>query len=167
MSRRFVFILLAVVAAATYWNSLDAPFVGDDDTAITTNQSIHQITESLNPPIETPVAGRPVVNLSLALNYAYGGLDPRGYHVVNLAVHLGCALLLFGIVSRTLTRQRFFSQRAPLDAIALAPALLWMVHPLLSETIDYTTQRTESMMGFWFLLTLYAAIRARVRRKAA
>ncbi len=166
MSRRFVFILLAVVAAATYWNSLDAPFVWDDDTAITTNQSIHEIADSLNPPIETPVAGRPVVNLSLALNYAYGGLDPRGYHVVNLAVHLGCALLLFGVVRRTLARQPFFSHRAPMDAIALAPALLWMVHPLLSETIDYTTQRTESMMGFWFLLTLYAAIRARGGRRA-
>ena len=35
-----------------------------------------------------------------------------------------------------------------------------MAHPLLSETVEYVTQRTESMMGLFFLLTLYAAIRA-------
>jgi len=165
MSRRLVVILLALVAAATYWNALDGPFVWDDDTAITTNQSIHEIAESLNPPIETPVSGRPLVNLSLAVNYAWGGLEPRGYHVFNLLVHLTCALLLFGIVRRTLDRGRFFSGQAPVDAIALAAALLWLVHPLVSETIDYTTQRTESMMGLWFLLTLYSAIRSRDRRR--
>jgi len=159
-----VFALFAVVAIATYWNGLQAPFVWDDDTAITTNQSIHEITESLIPPIETPVAGRPLVNLSLALNYAMGGLETTGYHVFNLAVHVSCALLLFGIVRRTLRRHRYLRSTAPVDAVALAAALIWMVHPLLSETIDYTTQRTESMMGLFFLLTLYAAIRARGRR---
>jgi protein O-mannosyl-transferase len=161
MSRKFVAVLLAAVALATYWNALDAPFVWDDDSAITNNQTIHQITESLIPPIETPVSGRPVVNLSLAINYAMGGLEPRGYHVFNLAVHAGCALLLFAIVSMTLRRRKYFSSKAPVDGVALAAALVWMVHPLLSETIDYATERTESMMGLFFLLTLYAAIRAR------
>jgi Flp pilus assembly protein TadD len=151
MPRKFAVALLAAVALATYWNGLRAPFVWDDDIAITTNQSIHQITESLVPPLETPVSGRPVVNLSLAINYAFGELEPAGYHVFNLAVLVGCALLLFGIVRRTVAR----------DDVALAAALIWMVHPLLSETIDYATERTESMMGLFFLLTLYAAIRAR------
>jgi hypothetical protein len=159
MSRRFAFVLLTVVALAAYWNALDAPFVWDDDGAITTNQSIHEIVTSLNPPAETPVAARPVVNVSLALNYAYGGLDPFGYHVVNLAVHLACALLLFGIVARTLERQLDVRIRGTATLLALAPALLWMVHPLLSETVAYTTQRTESLMGLFFLLTLYCAIR--------
>ena len=106
------------------------------------------------------------MNLSLAINYAMGELEPFGYHVFNLTVHLLCALLLFGIVSRTLRRQRIFGDKGPVDAVALACALVWMVHPLLSETIDYTTERTESMMGLFFLLTLYAAIRARDRKRA-
>jgi hypothetical protein len=159
-----VFVLLTVVAIATYWNGLSVPFVWDDDTAITTNQSIHEITDSLIPPLETPVSGRPLVNLSLAINYAMGGLETTGYHVFNLAVHVCCALLLFAIVRRTLQRHRYFSSTAPVDAVALAAALIWMVHPLLSETVDYTTERTESMMGLFFLLTLYSAIRARPRR---
>jgi hypothetical protein len=161
MPRRLAPLLLAVAAIAVYWNVLDAPFFWDDDIAITTNQSIHEIAESLNPPIETPVSGRPIVNLSFALNYAYGGLDPRGYHVVNVAIHIACGLLLFGVVRRTLARQLNAATDSSLNAIALAPALLWIVHPLLSETVDYTTQRSESLMAMFFLLTLYAAIRAR------
>ena len=154
-------LLLAIVALAAYWNGLRAPFVWDDDPAIVSNQSIRQITTSLNPPLETPVSGRPVANLSLAVNYAMGDLEPFGYHAINLAVLVACALLLFGIVRRTLKRHGGFGATAPIDGIALACALVWMAHPLLSETVDYATQRTESLMGLFFLLTLYAAIRAR------
>jgi Flp pilus assembly protein TadD len=85
--------------------------------------------------------------------------------VLNLAIHAACALLLFGIVRRTLRRRSGDSWAASSDAVALAAALVWMVHPLLSETIDYTTQRSESLMGLFFLLTLYAAIRAREPRQ--
>ncbi|HXD72605.1 MAG TPA: tetratricopeptide repeat protein [Vicinamibacterales bacterium] len=159
MSRKLALAILAVVAVAIYWNALDAPFVWDDDVAITTNQTIHDLSTSLDPPAETPVAARPVVNLSLALNYGYGMLDTRGYHVVNLAIHIACALLLFGIVKRTAARRLKGAKESSLNAIAFAPALLWVVHPLLSETIDYTTQRTESLMALFFLLTLYWSIR--------
>jgi Flp pilus assembly protein TadD len=159
--------LLAFVAAATYFNALDAPFVWDDDTAIVTNQSIRgSLADALSPPLETPVSGRPVVNLSFAINYAAGMLDPAGYHVWNLAVLVVCALLLFGIVGRTLTAQKVFRDARFTDSVAIVAALTWMVHPLLSETVDYVTQRSESMMGLFFLLTLYAAIRARDQRRA-
>jgi hypothetical protein len=160
MSRKLAVILLAAFALAAYWSGLRSPFVWDDDIAITTNQSIHQIADSLNPPAETPVAARPLVNLSLALNYAFGELDPVGYHVFNLAVLVASALLLFGIVRTTMARQLKGAAESSLTAIALPAALLWVVHPLLSETVYYTTQRTESLMGMFYLLTLYAATRA-------
>jgi Flp pilus assembly protein TadD len=167
MSRKVVFAILAAVAIATYWNALRVPFLWDDDIAITTNQSIHEIATSLNPPIETPASGRPAVNLSFAWNYGLDGVDPFGYHVFNLIVLVLCALLLFGIVKRTLARQLKGASEASVNSIAFAPALLWMVHPLLSETVDYTTQRSESLMGLFFLLTLYSAIRARDRKRGA
>src|SRR5215831_765479 len=160
MPRKFAVLLLAAIALATYWNGLHAPFVWDDDKAITTNRSIQQIATSLDPPLETPLSGRPVVSLSFALNYAFGGLETTGYHAVNLAIHVACALLLFGIVRRTLSRTSGVGAAIPNDAVAFAASLLWMAHPLVSETIDYTTQRTESLMGLFFLLTLYASIRA-------
>jgi Flp pilus assembly protein TadD len=158
--------LLSAVAFATYYNVLSAPFVWDDDPAIVTNQSIRgSLVDSLVPPIETPVAGRPLVNASLAVNYGIGGLGTTGYHVFNLAVHAAAALLLFGIIRRTLAKRKVFRDAMFSDGVALVAALTWMAHPLLSETVDYVTQRSESMMGLFFLLTLYAAIRARDPRR--
>src|SRR5262249_22313291 len=116
----------------------------------------------LQPPRETPVAGRPLVNLSFAINYAIGGLNETGYHVLNIGLHIGCALLLFGIVRRTLSGPKLqarFGESA--NASAAIVALLWMLHPLQSEVVDYITQRTESAMALCFLSTLYCVIRAR------
>ena len=158
--------LLVALGVAAYWNGLGAPFVWDDDTSIVTNQTIRAVlplSASLSPPLETPVAGRPIANLSFALSYAMGGLDERGYHWWNLAVLIASALLLFGIVRRTLVALK---QTKSADAVALVSASVWLAHPLLSETVEYVTQRTESMMGLFFLLTLYAAIRARQARHA-
>jgi len=73
-----------------------------------------------------------------------------GYHVVNIALHVGCALLLFALVRR-LTHDEW---------AALAATLLWGVHPLASEVVNYLTQRTESTMALCLLVTLWAAVRA-------
>jgi protein O-mannosyl-transferase len=156
--------VVAVVATLTYWNSLSAPFVGDDRLSVLENQQIRNLWPLgpvLIPGRELPTAGRPLVNLSLAINYAIGGLDVRGYHVWNVAVHVGCALILFGIVRRTLELpclRAIWGERA--RDVALAASLVWMLHPLNTEAVDYITQRTESMMALCFLLTLYASIRA-------
>jgi predicted Zn-dependent protease len=180
-ARPALFLLLIVAAGAcTYWNSLAGPFIWDDQTSIVTNHSIQHLwplSDALQPPRETPVAGRPMVNLTFAINYAIGGLSETGYHVTNVAVHISCALLLFGIVRRTLREkgsggvvvaQRVENPSRPLsrplfpaDVTALVASLLWMLHPLQSEAVDYTTERTESLMALFFLLTLYCAIRGR------
>ena len=153
--------LIIVVGSLTFANSLSAPFIYDDDAVIAENATIRSpslATRLLTTPRGgAPTAGRPFANFSFALNYAIGGRDVRGYHVVNIAVHLTCALLLFGIIRRTLARS---GERGP-DAIALVCALVWMVHPLQSEAVDYLSARTESLMALFFLLTLYCAIRAR------
>src|SRR5207244_3634154 len=92
------------------------------------------------------VEGRPLLNLSFALNYAVGGLDVRGYHVVNLAVHLLAGLLLFGIVCRTLLLPAF-RERMGNAAVGLATmvSLVWVLHPLQTESVSYLAQRAESM----------------------
>ncbi|HVZ19462.1 MAG TPA: tetratricopeptide repeat protein [Vicinamibacterales bacterium] len=155
--------LLLAAGLVVYWNARPAPFILDDVTAITSNPSIRTlspISVPLDPPSETPVAGRPIVNLTLAANYAYGDLDPRGYHVVNLAIHLLAALALLGIVRRTLLLPGLAFPAATADVLAWVAALVWMLHPLNSEVVDYVTERSESLMGLFYLLALYCAIRA-------
>jgi protein O-mannosyl-transferase len=161
---------MVVAGALTYANSLSGPFVNDDRGAIVNNQQIRRLwppSTVLFPARELSVSGRPLVNLSFALNYAMGGLDVRGYHVANITIHLLCALLLFGIIRRTLNlpilQGRF--ARHSLD-LAFACAVIWMLHPLQTEAVDYLTERTESMMAFFYLLTLYAGIRARFSARA-
>lgn len=142
-----------MAGALVYWNSLSGPFLFDDQNSILGNPQIRQLSPlsvPLSPPRDTPVAGRPVVNLTFALNYAYGGFDVTGYHVVNIAIHLLASLTLFGLIRRT--------PGASLD-FAFACALVWMLHPLQTEPVNYLTQRTESLMGLFYLLTLYCAVR--------
>ena len=156
--------ILGIASLLAYSTSFAGVFVGDDIEAIVTNAhvtSLSPLSSALDAPPNTTAAGRPVVSVSLALNYAYGGLDPRGYHAFNLAVHIAAGLALFGVVRRTFLTSplsaRFGSDATPL---ALVVALLWLLHPLQTSAVTYVIQRAEALMGLFLLLTVYCAIRA-------
>ena len=119
-----------------------------------------RLTEVLFPDVGSSVSGRPLVSLSFAINYAIGGLNVVSYHVWNIAVHLACALILFGVVRRTFDLPRVSARVGAGVNAAFAVALIWVLHPVNTETVDYLTQRSESMVALCLLLTLYAALRA-------
>lgn len=156
--------LLVAAGVIVYGNSLWGAFIFDDQNAILGNPQIRRLWplwNAFSAPANTPVAGRPVIALTLAINYALGGLDVRGYHAWNIGVHILCALVLFGIIRRTLRRSPLRERLGSAsDGIAAACALIWLVHPLQTEVVNYVTQRTESTMALFYLFTLYAAIRA-------
>ena len=164
MNRVWRAAAIAAVILAAYSNSFRGPFVIDDQASVVQNPAIRDLARLdrvLSPPRDSPVAGRPLVNLSFAVDYALSGLGVTAYHVTNLAWHVACAWLLFGVVRRTLALPSMppaIAEEAP--NLALAAALVWGVHPLTTEVVDYVSQRTESMMAFCLLLTLYAAIRS-------
>ena len=155
-------VVLATVAA--FSNSFSGPFIFDDADSITNNPTIRQlwpIRDVLCPPIQgATVTGRPLLNLSLALNYACGRMNVRGYHAVNLAIHLLAALLLLGAAGRTFLLPAMRARwSAVATSLALAITLLWAIHPLQTESVTYISQRAESLMGLFYLLTLYCFIR--------
>jgi len=156
-------LLLIVAIAAAYCATLSAPFVYDDRVWVTGNPSIRHLGalgQVLWPPADAMTRGRPFLSLSFAINHLLSGDNPWSYHGVNLAIHCGGALLLMGIVRRTLvllpgafpTSRDSFLQ-------AVGAALLWAVHPLQTEAVTYVSQRAESLMGLLYFLTLYAFIR--------
>ena len=165
--------LLVAVGALVYWNGLSGPFTFDDGPAVVFNDQIRRLwplSDVLSPMRpDQPIAGRPIVSLSFAINYALGGLSPRGYHLGNIAVHVLCGVLLFASVRRTLVAPRLAPRFAEGTAtnVAFVGALIWMVHPLQTETVDYVSARTESMMSLFYLLTMYASIRAHGSRRSA
>src|ERR1700748_2367331 len=99
--------LLTVLAA--YANRLHGPFVVDDLVTVTDNASVHDwshLYDLIASPEETPVTSRPLVALSFVLNYTLGQKHVSGYHVVNIAVHLAAALMLFVVVRQLLEVER-------------------------------------------------------------
>jgi tetratricopeptide (TPR) repeat protein len=161
MSTRLCCLLLVIVGAGAYANSLGGPFVFDDILGIEQNPSIHSLAGSLAPPDSQITAGRPVANFTFAVNYAIHGLAVPGYHLLNIAIHVLAALVLFDVVRLTLCRRPLDeSFAAAANPLALAAALLWLVHPIQTECVDYLSQRSALLMGLFFLLTLDTAIRA-------
>jgi len=181
--------ILVLAALAAYHNTFGVPFVFDDLPAIGDNTTIRQLWplwHAVVPPsgYGVTVSGRPILNLSLALNYAVSGLHVWSYHALNLLIHILSGLTLFGIVRRTLVllgakkqgargentaisapvnfppAPSTLLQRDEASVLAFTVALLWTLHPLQTEAVTYIIQRTESLMGLFFLLTFYCFIRA-------
>ncbi|MBL9199555.1 MAG: tetratricopeptide repeat protein [Opitutaceae bacterium] len=165
---RSVWISAAVIAVASlagYANSFSVPFFFDDPLSITENPTIRQLSDLgavLSPPNDgRGVTGRPLVNLSLAINWALGGASVGGYHAANLLLHVLAALALFGAVRRTLLlpglRARFGQAALPIARISAA---LWALHPLQTESVTCVIQRTELLVGLFYLATFYCYLRA-------
>jgi tetratricopeptide (TPR) repeat protein len=163
--------LLAICIGLVYCRGsvLRAPFIFDDLATITNNGSLKSLWPlvgpaerpgPLNPSTDSPTAGRPLVNLTFALNYALGRLNPFSYHLVNVFIHFLSSLLAWSIVRRTLLLP-YFAGRFDASAgwLATAVALVWALHPLQTETVEYVTQRTELMVAFFYLATLYCSLR--------
>ena len=155
--RRWAPSLLALAGVLAYANSLNGAFVFDDEPNIV----LDPLVQMLWPPWRLiRHSQRPVVDLSFATNYALGGLQTIGYHVVNVAIHVLAGCTLFGILRRTLSSQRMAARYGTRAAtLAFVISLLWLVHPLQTQSVTYIVQRAESLMGLLYLITLYAVIR--------
>jgi Flp pilus assembly protein TadD len=140
-------------------------FVFDDFGSIHQNESIRKLWSPgrvLGFRGGTTSAGRPLVNLSLAINYALGGTNPAGYHVVNIIIHALAGLTLFGVLRRTfrLPSLRNTPVSRASTVLACAIALLWIVHPLQTGSVTYIVQRAEALAGLFYLLVFYCALRS-------
>ncbi len=162
-------LLLAGAVGIEYGRIVPAPLICDDYATLDVNPSIVDLwpllslsgeETPLNPSPETPVSARPLVNLTFAVNYHFSRLDTAGYRIANMGIHVLAALVLWALVRRTLLLPCFagrFQRVAGL--LAFASAFVWAVHPLNTESVAYITQRTESLMGLFYLTTLYACLR--------
>jgi protein O-mannosyl-transferase len=160
--RWWIPLSLATLCAAAYSNTLHVPFIFDDIVSIARNPATRRLWPLLDAMLATfpGLLGRPLVSLSLALNYALGGYNVTGYHLFNLTLHILNALLVFGVARHALVGARTADVHPDETTyLAYAVAVLWMLHPLLTESVTYVLQRTELLMALFLLLTLYCFIR--------
>lgn len=148
--------LLILACLLVYANCVPKILVFDDDAWIVDVPNIDNPRAYLK-----SIQGRPLLGLSILAIHNMGRNNPVGHHVLNIFIHLAATLTLYGIIRRSLLRPRFgerFAGRAPY--LAFAAALLWMVHPLQVQCVTYIIQRGESMAGLFYMLILYAMLRA-------
>ena len=150
---------LAAGPLAVYSRTFSSPLLLDDAPTTEQNLSLRHLWPLgpvLSPPNYAGVGGRPLLKFSYALNYAAGGTGVFGYHLINLLIHVLAAWTLFALVRGTLRRPVMagrFASSATL--LALAIAAIWAWHPLQTASVTYVSQRAESLMGLFYLLTLY------------
>jgi protein O-mannosyl-transferase len=174
-----VFIsIIVLVGLLAYSNSFSVPFQFDDDGYIVNNPIIRTFHYFFSPtevdglsPNSFPVAlryafkTRIIGYVSLAINYKLHGLNVTGYHVVNLIIHIINAILVFLIIKATF-KSDFFSKSIASDwphgFIAAATALLFVSHPIQTQTVTYITQRFTSLAACFYLFSLVLYINARL-----
>jgi len=102
--------------------------------------------------------------MTFAFNFYLGGLNPFGYHLFNVIIHLLNAIVLFFIVSKTLMLPSMPEQlKSNAYKIALLGSLIWLVHPIQIMAVTYTVQRFASLSALFFLLALLCYILGRLR----
>jgi tetratricopeptide (TPR) repeat protein len=159
--RRILPILLIVsLGLVAYANSMSVPFQFDDIDAIVKNRRVHE-TGGVAGLFTHPrgiIGARPLTLLTLALNYRAGGLDTAGYHAFNIALHIGCALLLYALIA--VTGRLMGARRDPTDWTALLAAALFAAHPLHTETVTYIVSRSMLLATACYMMGILLFVRA-------
>lgn len=152
--------VFAVIGWHLYTPAINAPFIFDDIDNIVANPHIRLTTLSpsqISQIKNGPSASRPVAMLTIALNYYFHQYDPAGFRAVNVLIHIITALLVFCIATQTLNLCRV----GPVFPMAFTAALIWLVHPLHTQSVTYIIQRMNSLAALFYLLALVCYIKAR------
>lgn len=164
--REWVVLLLLVGATFfVYRECLRAPFVYDDISKITENpdiRSLRELPKKLIYPYHEPNwerndPSRPVTYLTFALNYHFGELNPFGYHLVNVLLHI----LNFFLLVLFIRKIYFFALNKNSWFFPLAVSAFFAIHPIHSIVVSYVFNRSGQLSAFFFLSAILLFIRAR------
>ncbi len=154
----FLLGLLVVLGAAIYSNTLRSPFVFDDGPSITRNPAITDLDNFfINSTGYDKYPTRFLGLLTFALNYRIGGLDPFGYHVVNILIHILNSLLVY-FVAAGIFRSPFLGKVSSGETsrgVSFAAAVLFLVHPVQTEAVTFIVQRLTSLAAMFSLASLH------------
>jgi tetratricopeptide (TPR) repeat protein len=158
-------LLIVIICFLIYSNTFEASFHLDDWKNIVENRYLHLKELSLSnlvAAIRGPSSRRPVSILSFSLNHYFGGLNVIGYHLVNLFIHALAGIILYFLLVTTLALGPLRGKYERSEWLALTVTLLWVVHPVQTQSVTYIVQRMNSMAGMFFLLSLYLYVRGRL-----
>lgn len=156
----------ALMVIFSYMGTLRGPFVFDDAHNITENRFIRTSRLSFDQlyaaAFKSPLPNRPVANLSFALNYYFNGTNVVGYRFINVLIHLLNGFLLYGLARATFRTPALTISENTSGLMAALAALVWMVHPLHTQSVAYVVQRMTSLSVLFYLLSMLCFARARL-----
>lgn len=162
LSTRICLLLVLFFGIVAYSNTFNVPFHFDDQYRIAENLS-------LRPPLNLEKIWRQfptrfVANLSFAFQYAFTGLAPWSFHCINLLIHLLASMAVFGIARLLLRTPALRGTLEPSqeNLFALAPALLFLTHPVQTQAVTYIIQRMTSLAALFYLAALWMYLKARL-----
>jgi len=145
-------VLIIILGVAAYANSLDARFSWDDRALVEENVYIRDWGKLPNIFTENIGAGagerynfyRPVQMITYMIDYSLWKLNPRGYHITNILLHILAALALYRLAAM-LFENKF---------IPVFAGLLFVAHPIHTEAVTYISGRSDSLAAVFILLSL-------------
>ena len=162
---RVLIVLIASVVFACYMPTLNNGFVWDDDVNFTENFNYRGLSPShLNWMFTTfhDANFHPLAWLTLGFDFVLWGMNPAGYHLTNLVLHVLNAVLFFFLIIEFLRLTSVVTTDIDMLGIkvsALIGALFFAIHPLRVETVSWISTRGDLLCGIFYLLTIIAYVR--------
>ena len=143
------FILLCVATAAAFAGTFSGGFHYDDALTILENPHLNG-WQTFVYHLDHMV--RPVLYSTFLFDRSLYGTNPAGYHLLNLLLHLGSGLLVYLILNRAVTEET--------KDVPFWTALLFLIHPMATETVTYISGRASGLMAFLYLFAFFLYIKA-------
>ncbi len=172
-----------------YSNTLSTPFIFDDRNNIQNNPEIRltdlSLTALSEAGLKSPCRNRPISNISFAVNYYFHQYHVKGYHLVNIFIHILTGIFLYFFFKTTMgilyQRPNVFNQAVKLPVVNQSPiiniqskniplisffaATIWLVHPVQTQSVTYIVQRMNSMAAMLYILSIWLYAKGRIYQK--
>jgi protein O-mannosyl-transferase len=160
--------LIIGVALVAYSNTFSVPFYFDDRPNILENPDVQikvltwdQVEHLIKNTYKESI--RVFSYFTLALNYYFGGVNVFGYHLVNFIIHVASGIFLYGFLMLTFNLLHLKEKYGGISyRVALFASLIFIAHPIQTQSVTYIVQRMASMAGMFYLITLVLYIKGRL-----
>jgi hypothetical protein len=160
--------LIAGVALVAYSNTFYAPFHFDDRPNIIENPNIQikvftweRLGQLFKNTYKESI--RVFSYFTFALNYYFGGFKVFGYHLVNFFIHVASGIFLYWFLILTFNLPSLKEKYGSISyKVALFTSLIFVTHPIQTQSVTYIVQRMSSMAGMFYLLSLILYIKGRL-----
>ncbi|MCK5840257.1 MAG: hypothetical protein KAG99_10435, partial [Bacteroidales bacterium] len=158
-----VLLLLSGIGFLIYSNTLHSSFHFDDASSIIYQSQIRDLGNYSNFSFWLNVNNRPLSMLTLALNYHFSEYQVESYHVINILIHVLNAFLVY-LITSLLIKNVLFIRKKLNENLALIPlfaALIFLVHPIQTQSVTYIVQRMTALSALFYLLSLFLYLKGR------